>query len=1096
MVLGTAGKVLLPWEILQCHSENSTIRDFFCNQVLPRVHGSDIDTTQIEVKNTALLYVYIFKHAYIYIQIADVFVGTTRDKLLDRVDADMCLAPVVIQFGKFMKLIVTIDTEILPAVNTSQGASSAFDVMFSAMREQSKSKVPSLVQERHGKDKLYNAIVKNLTQRGLQWRADEVNCSGINFVKSLCETLWYIDNHHATFFARGCEIPACFAQFQGYNMPELSKHRKRTSGNMSGDILQALSQKVFRLVQANYFLRDEWEVMRRECETLAHSLQKYADILLEKNKYMKVVHSSTTPWRSVTKGLDLFYLKPTDKLPYELTKINQAVAEIDFYNKIDLHPLLPTNPKKRYLIIKALKEQGLEVPSVLCVYSAGNNCGNSYFLWQVRVPADAFSLDEAFSSSQPIVEEIKKDLHFFHTRAMRAEFVQKFGRITSAVKPAVLRYFYKDLTGDSSCSDTHAQEEIDSRVKQAIEMEDPDILLDLRQHNKGQCSKYDTFWAECDKLLLESMSTAVDDRRHSHITHMATAISVRDLRDQVAARCPEGTSIPSLEWIRLQFWPKNDHAKRALAHTGRFKVRFKVQQRQFRKDHVDSHYAAALFRYQREYAVLFKDHSMFYCIDDKHRIKVGEPGFPVAAAERGRQVLQASGSRFLVGDHDFTKFGLIPSVALQITIPDDISGSWYSGKVNIGLKESAFEPSSPLRHACELNQLIATAESDRKPILFLYSDGGPDHRLTYVSVQVSLIALFLSLDLDYLCAARTAPFHSWRNPVERIMSVVNLGLQCVGLARKEMSDEHERLILNAGSLKEIRKVAEKHPSLKEATADSIASVKIRLTQLFCRLQLKGEPFKVFNAATKEEIDAFWSAMSSVDTAVTPTATKESLRALPQLQKFIDHCCRKRHYSFEIRKCGSRDCNMCKPIRLPLEVFSQLKQLPDPMPGKDQHYLPFQDVFGHPTSEEHRPSFNSKKQKKTLPFTASVQHVKNCDMMLMCEECEMWRLLYSKKKLKPEHRRLLSLKLDELSFTCGASLQDIDLPPPLNEVYVRSLSCFDPIEKLYFSAGYEPICFYCAGQVEQEQSQATAFGPAQRYYPQCVHCITKPKVSRK
>ena len=60
MVLGTAGKVLLPWEILECNSENSTIKEFFCNQVLPRVHGSDIDTTQIEVKNTALLFVYIY----------------------------------------------------------------------------------------------------------------------------------------------------------------------------------------------------------------------------------------------------------------------------------------------------------------------------------------------------------------------------------------------------------------------------------------------------------------------------------------------------------------------------------------------------------------------------------------------------------------------------------------------------------------------------------------------------------------------------------------------------------------------------------------------------------------------------------------------------------------------------------------------------------------------------------------------------------------------------------------------------------------------------------------------------------------------------
>ena len=149
--------------------------------------------------------------------------------------------------------------------------------------------------------------------------------------------------------------------------------------------------------------------------------------------------------------------------------------------------------------------------------------------------------------------------------------------------------------------------------------------------------------------------------------------------------------------------------------------------------------------------------------------------------ECGCCVFTAPGSEFLVADHDFTKLSFIPSVFFNVVIPDDISGSWYSSKVHISLKEGTFEPSSPIRHASELFSLIKT-DVQSKPVLFLYTDGGPDHRLTYVSVQLSLISLFLQLDLDYLCATRTAPFHSWRNPVECIMSVINLGLQCVGLA--------------------------------------------------------------------------------------------------------------------------------------------------------------------------------------------------------------------------------------------------------------------------------------------------------------------------
>ena len=44
-----------------------------------------------------------------------------------------------------------------------------------------------------------------------------------------------------------------------------------------------------------------------------------------------------------------------------------------------------------------------------------------------------------------------------------------------------------------------------------------------------------------------------------------------------------------------------------------------------------------------------------------------------------------------------------------------------------------------------------------KPIMMLYSDGGPDHRVNYVSVQLSLIAPWKMHDLDALIAVRTPP---------------------------------------------------------------------------------------------------------------------------------------------------------------------------------------------------------------------------------------------------------------------------------------------------------------------------------------------------
>ena len=74
----------------------------------------------------------------------------------------------------------------------------------------------------------------------------------------------------------------------------------------------------------------------------------------------------------------------------------------------------------------------------------------------------------------------------------------------------------------------------------------------------------------------------------------------------------------------------------------------------------------------------------FACVDDKHQVKVGETSCPVAAAERGRQVLVRSGTSFEVSDHDFTHFSSIQSVSLIIDVPDAaISESSYEGDVHV-----------------------------------------------------------------------------------------------------------------------------------------------------------------------------------------------------------------------------------------------------------------------------------------------------------------------------------------------------------------------------------------------------------------------------
>ena len=218
----------------------------------------------------------------------------------------------------------------------------------------------------------------------------------------------------------------------------------------------------------------------------------------------------------------------------------------------------------------------------------------------------------------------------FHSRAMRQSFVHLFGRVAN-VQPAYLRKIYRQLTEDTSASSSENEKGIDERVRQALDLEDPKVVVDLRQHNKGHPSKYEPFWETCERYILNSIELAVDDRRHDCIAHLAIALSVSDLLSEVSKTVGSDIPVPSSQWLRLQFWPKTPTA---LQYTGHLKVKFMVQKHQLRKYHEHAHYASALFRYEKEMAIMY---ATFLSLDDKHKVPVGEPGYPwqVWNVERG-----------------------------------------------------------------------------------------------------------------------------------------------------------------------------------------------------------------------------------------------------------------------------------------------------------------------------------------------------------------------------------------------------------------------------------------------------------------------------
>ncbi|RHZ79314.1 hypothetical protein Glove_149g107 [Diversispora epigaea] len=200
--------------------------------------------------------------------------------------------------------------------------------------------------------------------------------------------------------------------------------------------------------------------------------------------------------------------------------------------------------------------------------------------------------------------------------------------------------------------------------------------------------------------------------------------------------------------------------------------------------------------------------------------------------------------------------------------------------------------------------------------------------------------------------------------------------------RAKIDNESEKLMSKVGTMNEIRKIAEENLSLKEKL---IASLQTPINLIS----------DVFNHRTAEQI-----------------------KRKPLLQEFLNHCCTARHYFFVIKKCGKSACTICYPLCCSQKEFEQLHYLPDPVPGDDLHYKPFEKLYGIQTTEQHRPSLH------TMPFCPSAARAKNIDITMKCIECEKSRLLFSAKKLSENNKTILQGFLDTIFYTCRISFHGV------------------------------------------------------------------------
>lgn len=194
--------------------------------------------------------------------------------------------------------------------------------------------------------------------------------------------------------------------------------------------------------------------------------------------------------------------------------------------------------------------------------------------------------EEALLDPIRVVSQVEGLLEY-HTRLQKRYFKQKLRNFVN-LKGSVIDFMYKELALDAS-------QVSNPEMKRLISLGETGLVADLRELNVGRPSdKFDDFFKASHDIV--ETYTAVDDRRHGDL-HLSQWINLVDLITEAAAKCPEGTLVPSKSLVHLQFQTRNPYSHAAINFTGKIPVQYKIQRRQLRLKHQYQHFCAAFYKY-------------------------------------------------------------------------------------------------------------------------------------------------------------------------------------------------------------------------------------------------------------------------------------------------------------------------------------------------------------------------------------------------------------------------------------------------------------------------------------------------------------------
>lgn len=233
-------------------------------------------------------------------------------------------------FGSYVQFAVKSPDEPLPT-SSSVVMRNAFEIMRKSQQLLSQRRLPQRLSERTKKDKLFNDLLNLLETKKWDWAPDGVE-SGRVFLTTLTNVLWYLDSHHDTLSHRGCKVPELFSPYQGYNVPQASKHRKRSAANLSCEKLAGYSASLYEVLLSSWINTSRWAVMKEAVKGLASSIDGHISYLRDQLERMKIHHS--TPSESFGDKTNFTYLPRSSQVPGSLHDLDQALSQKQVYEYV------------------------------------------------------------------------------------------------------------------------------------------------------------------------------------------------------------------------------------------------------------------------------------------------------------------------------------------------------------------------------------------------------------------------------------------------------------------------------------------------------------------------------------------------------------------------------------------------------------------------------------------------------------------------------------------------------------------------------------------------------------------------------------------